>query len=62
MEQTHLFPLVREELTRILGGYIDLDVEMDSFVVSPRLGNYAGVLGALVLAGGLPGIDSHFPK
>jgi len=53
MEQAHLFPLVRQELTRILGGYIGLEVEMDSFVVAPQLGGYAGVLGALVLAEGV---------
>src|SRR5580704_17398754 len=27
MEQAHLFPLVRQELARILGGYLDLDEE-----------------------------------
>lgn len=45
MEQAQLFPMVREELARILNGYLD-----PPEVVPPMLGPKAGVLGALVLA------------
>lgn len=45
MQQEHLFGLIREELSRILNGYIP---QID--VVPPRLGGRAGVLGGLILA------------
>ena len=45
MEQAQLFPLVREELARLLNGYTRA-----GDVVPPGLGGRAGVLGALVLA------------
>jgi fructokinase len=54
MQQAHLFPLIRAELGTILNGYIQAPrvlTEMDSYVVPPALGNRAGVLGALALAG-----------
>lgn len=53
MEQAHLFPLIREELARILNGYIqapEITEHREDFVVAARLGSRAGVLGALVLA------------
>jgi len=54
MQQAHMFPLVRAELARLLNGYIQADAlcgeGLESYVVPPRLGNRAGVLGALVLA------------
>jgi fructokinase len=53
MNQPHLFPLVRQELVRILNGYIqvkELTDGLDEFVVPPKLGSRAGVLGSLVLA------------
>lgn len=54
MQQARVFPLVRAELARLLNGYIQsaaLSGEgLESYVVPPRLGNRAGVLGALVLA------------
>jgi fructokinase len=53
MRQTHLFPLIRAELTQLLNGYIqaeELLSKVDQFVVAPQLGNNSGVLGALVLA------------
>ena len=53
MQQDHLFPLIRRELAGILNGYIQspaLAEEIDSYVVPPRLGSRAGVLGALALA------------
>lgn len=53
MESEHLFPLVRHELQRVLGGYVQSDAlagDIDRYVTPPRLGNRAGVLGSLVLA------------
>jgi fructokinase len=53
MQQQHLFPMVRRELTRLLNGYIRagaLTDEIDQYVVPPQLGNRAGVLGAIALA------------
>ncbi len=53
MQQPHLFPLVRRELTRLLNGYIragELMEDIDNYVVPPQLGNRAGVLGAIALA------------
>jgi fructokinase len=53
MQQEHLFPMVRQELLRLLNGYIDAKAllqDIDSYVVPPQLGSRAGVLGAMVLA------------
>jgi fructokinase len=53
MKQTHLFPLIRAELARILNGYIqasELISGLDRFVMPPQLGSRAGVLGGLMLA------------
>ena len=53
MQQASLFPMIREELLRLLNGYIDakpLLNEIDSYVAPPELGSRAGVLGAMVLA------------
>lgn len=53
MQQPHLFPLIRRELTCILNGYIrsqEILEGLDSYVVPPLLGARSGVLGALVLA------------
>lgn len=53
MQQPHLFALVRTELSRILNNYIrvkEITDGLDEFVVPPKLGSRAGVLGALVLA------------
>lgn len=53
LHQPCLLPMVRAELTRLLGGYIEaaeIVDEIDKFVVLPELGDRAGVLGALVLA------------
>ena len=55
MQQTHMFPLIQEELGRILNGYIPL-IE----VVPPLLGTRAGVLGALVLAEQAAGASQSF--
>jgi fructokinase len=52
-QQTHLLPLVRQELRGLLNSYIQkpqVDQEIDSYIVLPGLGSRAGVLGALALA------------
>jgi fructokinase len=49
-----LIELVRAELAALLNGYLDAPLLRDdihSFLVRPRLGNRAGVLGAIALAG-----------
>lgn len=52
MEQPQLFPLLREKTKQYLNGYVQspaiLD-EIDSYIVPPKLGNKAGVLGAIAL-------------
>jgi fructokinase len=53
MQQASLFPMIRQELLRLLNGYIDakpLLNQIDSYVAPPELGSRAGVLGAMVLA------------
>lgn len=53
MQQSHLFPLVRNKVQSMLNGYIQsaaiLD-DIDSYIVPPVLGGRAGVLGAIALA------------
>ena len=53
MQQASLFPLIRVELARWLNGYIrvkELAEYLDQYVIPPKLGNCAGIAGALVLA------------
>jgi fructokinase len=53
MQQTHLFPLIHEEVKRLLNGYIRLPTileKIDEYIVPPDLGDRAGVLGAIALA------------
>ncbi|MDA1191783.1 MAG: ROK family protein [Candidatus Poribacteria bacterium] len=53
MDQSHLFPMIRERVANLLNGYIQnaaiLD-RMDEFIAPPGLGNKSGVLGAIALA------------
>jgi fructokinase len=52
MHQTHLFPMIREEVQRLLNGYLqtrELMEDIDSYIVPPGLGDQAGILGALAL-------------
>ncbi len=53
MEQPQLLPLVRQQTLELLNGYVRspaiLD-QIDTYIVSPMLGNQAGVLGAIALA------------
>ncbi len=53
MQQAGLFPMIRQELLRLLNGYIHVKAlleKIDSYVAPPQLGSRAGVLGAMVLA------------
>lgn len=53
MQQPHLFDMIRRELAELLNGYIqmsEITEENNCFVMAPRLGARAGVLGSLVLA------------
>jgi fructokinase len=53
MQQPFLFPMIRTEFARLLNGYIrhpDVLNQLDEYIQPPKLGNDAGVLGALLLA------------
>ena len=53
MHQTHLFPRIRKETQRLLGGYVKNETvleHIDEYIVSPGLGDNSGVSGALLLA------------
>lgn len=52
MHQTHLYPMIQEELQRMLGGYLEtteLVERIQHYVVHPALGDNAGLLGAMAL-------------
>lgn len=60
MNQIHLFPMIRSEVQRLLNGYIQspmLGDGIDEYIVSPVLGNRAGVLGGIAL--GLDALNAH---
>jgi fructokinase len=53
--QPHLFAPIRHEFLRLLNGYVRhpaLIQRMEEYIVPPKLGGQAGILGALVLARG----------
>jgi fructokinase len=53
MKERSLLPLVRERVRRLAAGYLDvpeLGRLIDDYIVAPRLGERAGVFGALELA------------
>ncbi|MGH9517252.1 MAG: ROK family protein [Terriglobales bacterium] len=53
MQQNWLFPLIRVELIRLLNGYVrskELIENVERYLVPPKLGNRAGIAGAIVLA------------
>jgi fructokinase len=53
LRQEQLFPRIRQELGELLNGYVrapEVTRDLDQYVVPPRLGGRAGVLGGLVLA------------
>jgi fructokinase len=52
-QEPHLLPLVREEVTRLLNGYVDNAAVTDgtsTYITAPALGSRSGVLGAIALA------------
>ena len=53
MEQHHLFPLIRQKVQTLLNGYVQSSTileQIETYIVPPKLGSKAGVLGALALA------------
>jgi fructokinase len=53
MQQTTLLPMVRRNVQQLLNGYISVPAileQIDQYIVPGRLGNRAGVLGAIALA------------
>lgn len=53
MKQKQLFPKIREEVKKLLAGYIvkpELTTDIDDYIVYPELGDNAGTYGALALA------------
>lgn len=53
MHQTQLFPMIREEVQRLLNGYVqtwELLQDIENYIIPPGLGDNAGVLGAMALA------------
>lgn len=52
MHQKSLFPLIRKQVQQYLNGYIASDVilhHMDTYIVSPALGDQSGLIGAVEL-------------
>ncbi|MFC1850020.1 ROK family protein [candidate division CSSED10-310 bacterium] len=53
MEQTQLFPMIRHKVQDFLNAYIqapEILAEIEQYIVPPKLGKKAGVLGAIALA------------
>lgn len=53
MNQRQIFPLLREKLLLYLNGYLqvpEITKQIDQYIVPPKLGDQAGVLGAIALA------------
>ena len=53
MKQLQLFPLIRSKLAELLGGYVQhpaLNTGLENYIVPPRLGDNAGLCGALALS------------
>jgi len=49
MSQKYLFPMIREELKKLINGYVTLP-DLESFIVPPKLGTNAATIGCLILA------------
>ena len=51
-EQEQLFPLIREKVTRMLGGYIQTEelADMEHYIVPASLHDDQGIMGCLELA------------
>ena len=53
MEQTQLFPLIRSQVRQQMGAYLNVPKimnDIDDYIVAPKLGGKAGIMGAFVLA------------
>ncbi len=53
MQQPHLFPLIRKEVLRLLGGYVQHPAVlngMEDYIVPPGLQTESGIAGAFLLA------------
>ncbi len=53
MQQNHLFPLIRRETLRLLGGYVQHPAilnGMEDYIMPPGLGTESGIQGAFLLA------------
>jgi fructokinase len=53
MAQAHIFPMIRNEVQELLNGYVqakEILKRIDQYIVPPKLGAQAGILGALALA------------
>jgi fructokinase len=53
MAQPGIFPMIHDEVQRLLNGYIKLPAileQIDQYIVPPALGGRAGVMGAIALA------------
>jgi fructokinase len=53
MERRSLFPMIRSRVRALIAGYLDTPLlagEIDTYLVPPRLGDRAGVLGAIAMA------------
>ena len=52
MHQEQLFPLIREKVTQLLGGYIDTEelADMEHYIVPASLHDDQGIMGCLELA------------
>ncbi|MCB0045598.1 MAG: ROK family protein [Caldilineaceae bacterium] len=60
MDQEQLLPMVRADVQTILNGYLqtpEILTEIDAYIVPPKLGSMAGVLGAIALAQDAAGTD-----
>ena len=49
MKQKQLFPLIREQFTSLLNDYVATP-DLEEYIVSPELGDNAGITGCLLLA------------
>ncbi|MNJ61815.1 putative fructokinase [compost metagenome] len=52
MKQVHLFPMIREAVSRSLNGYVSaapIVSDIEHYIVAPILGDNAGLCGALAL-------------
>lgn len=64
MSQSHLFPLIHQEVQALLNGYIQAPAilrQIDTYIVPPALSSRVGVLGALALAEQVAGQTSARP-